>query len=349
MNSLLRNRVLTGDASRWLRQLPEAFVDCVVCSPPYIGLRDYGHPGQIGAEPTVEEWVKHLRMVMSQVARVLKPTGTCWLNLGDAYARHDRHGVSTKSRLLAPERLALALLADGWTVRNVIVWHKPNPTPSSVRDRLTCAWEPMYLLTRSRKYFFDLDAIRIPHTSQRAPSRQAVEQRRRPAWAGPLAGDQSGLDKLHTEGLPGHPLGKNPGDVWTVSTSGYRSGHHAAFPEALVERPLLAGCPERVCTTCGQPWEREPVQRRLGHLAVLGSLQPTCLCGRRWQPGLVLDPFMGSGTTAMVAGRLRRDWLGVELNPDFVTLSLRRLSRKRAERPAIRSPAGGGLGPTQTA
>lgn len=337
MNSLLRNRMLTGDASRWLRQLPQASVDCVMTSPPYVGLRNYGHPGQIGAEPSVEEWVEHLRTVMSQVAGVLKPSGTCWLNLGDAYARHQRHGAPPKSRLLAPERLALALLADGWIIRNVIVWHKPNPTPSSVRDRLTCAWEPIFLLTRSPHYFLDLDAIRIPHTSRRAPSRQSVEHRGRPAWAGPLAGDQSGLDRLHAQGLPGHPLGKNPGDVWTVATSGYRSGHHAAFPEALVERPVLAGCPERVCTTCGQPWGRQPATRQLGCLAVLGKLYPSCTCRSRWTPGLVLDPFMGSGTTALVAERLGRDWLGVELNPDFVALAERRLDRARQQRPAIRS------------
>ena len=336
MTGLPRNTILVGDAWHRLAELPPDSVDCVITSPPYFALRNYGHPAQIGLEASVSEWVDHLLAVIEELGRVLKPAGTLWLNLGDSYARHPRHGGPAKSLVLGPEKLLLGLHERGWIVRNKLVWAKPNPTPSSVRDRLTCSWEPIYLLTHSAQYFFDLDAIRLPHSSQRAPGRQRPVRRGRAAWAGPLAGDQSGLDRLHLAGLPGHPLGKNPGDVWTIPTSTVRSGHHAAFPEALVERPVLAGCPERVCQACGQAWERAAVVRQVGRLAVLGQPRPVCPCQAPSQPGLVLDPFMGSGTTAAVAQRLGRDWLGIELNPEFVAVAEGRLRQtgKGADRAA---------------
>ncbi len=333
MSGLPRNIVLVGDALKQLRDLPADSVDCVITSPPYFALRNYQVAGQIGLEPSVHDWVTNLVAVADELARVLKPEGSLWLNLGDSYSRHDRYGAPPKSFLLAPERLLLALIERGWIVRNKVVWAKPNPMPASVADRLTCAWEPLYFLVRSRRYYFDLDAIRIPHRSRprRQPrSRRGPEPRRpasgRPAaWAGPLAGDQSGLDRLKASGVPGHPLGKNPSDVWTVTKSTFRGGHHATFPEALVERPLLATCPERVCITCGLAWRRERLLTSLGHLAVQGELRPVCDCDAAWQPGLVLDPFVGSGTTAVVAERLHRDWLGVELNPVFAAVAETRI------------------------
>lgn len=343
MSRLPLNRILVGDAHEHLRRLPSGAVDMVLTSPPYVGLRNYFHSEQIGAQPDVHQWIAQLQPVMAEVARVLKPTGSLWLNLGDSYSRHVSHGALAKSRLLAPERLVLTLMADGWVVRNVIAWAKPNPTPSSVKDRLTCAWEPLYLLTRSRTYYFDLDAIREPHTS--APRRQPAGRRpasrgtRPAAWAGPLAGTQSGLDRLHAAGLPGHPLGKNPGDVWTLATSHAGQGHHATFPEALVVRPILAGSPERVCTRCEQPWVRAPIARQLGHLAVLAELTPSCACHAAWRPGVVLDPFMGSGTTAVVAERLGREWLGIELNPEFAARAEERVTLARRAS-AGRSPPG---------
>jgi hypothetical protein len=155
---------------------------------------------------------------------------------------------------------------------------------------------------------------------------------KRAAWAGPLAGDQSGLARLKHRGIPGHPLGKNPGDVWTLSTSTFRGGHHATFPETLVERPLLATCPQRVCIACGRAWQRAQVIRAVGYLAVSGELQPACECGAGWQPGIVLDPFVGSGTTAVAAQRLGRDWLGIELNPDFAAVADGRIAAARDDR-----------------
>jgi DNA modification methylase len=160
-----RNRVIVSDVHGALAQLPDSSVDCVITSPPYYLLRDYGVPGQIGLEASVEGWVDELRLAMRGVARVLKPTGTVWLNLGDSYSRHHHYGAPAKSLLLGPERLALGLVEDGWTVRNRIAWGKPNPMPSSVSDRLNTTWEFVYFLTRQPKYYFDLDAIRVPHRS----------------------------------------------------------------------------------------------------------------------------------------------------------------------------------------
>lgn len=335
---LPRNVVLVGDALEKLRELPASSVDTVVTSPPYFALRNYQVDGQIGLEKSVHDWVANLVAVADEVGRVLKPAGSFWLNLGDSYSRHDKYGAPPKGFLLAPERLLLELAARGWIVRNKVVWAKPNPMPASVRDRLTASWEPLYFLVRSRSYFFDLDAIRVPHTSAARLRRGERGRRRnrgggrgpeprrpakgRPAeWAGPLAGDQSGLDKLKASGIPGHLLGKNPADVWTLAKSTFRGGHHATFPETLVERPLLATCPERVCTACGTAWRYQRIVGATGALAVRGELRPSCLCGENWQPGVVLDPFMGAGTTAVVAEKLQRDWLGVELNPEFAQVA----------------------------
>ncbi len=333
MTGLLpRNVVLVGDATERLRRLPPASIDCVVTSPPYFALRNYGMPGQLGLEASVSEWGDHLLGVMEEVARVLKPAGTVWLNLGDTYSRRPAHGAPPKGLLLAPERLLLALADDGWIVRNKIVWAKPNPMPMSAQDRLTCSWEPLYLLTRSRHYYFDLDAIREPHRSVRSPTSRSRPPRTRPAtWAGPLAGTQSGLDVLRARGLAGHPLGKNPGDVWTQATTPGRGGHHATFPEALVRRPILASCPERVCPACGLAWQRQRVGRAVGRLAVLGALGPTCACGAGYRSGLVLDPFMGSGTVGVVAEAVGRDWLGIELNADFAAYAEQRIAQQRRE------------------
>jgi DNA modification methylase len=313
--NLPRNTILIGDAATRLCELPAASVDCVITSPPYFGLRDYGAEGQLGLEDSVQEWVANLLPVLDELGRALKPEGSVWLNLGDSYSRHPKYGAPTKSFTLGPERLLLALLERGWIVRNKVVWAKPNPMPTSVRDRLTAGWEPMYFLVRSRRYFFDLDAVRIPHRSQPSQSANAADAGWRSAWAGPLASPRAGLAELKRSGAPGHPLGKNPGDVWLISTSSFRGGHRATFPESLVERPVLATCPERTCLTCGRAWGREQVARAVGRLAVIGQLRPACSCGAGWRPGVVLDPFIGSGTTAVVAERLGRDWLGIELRP----------------------------------
>ena len=326
-----RNTIISGDVRTALPTVPDASVDTIITSPPYFQLRNYQAHGQIGLEPTVELWADQLAIVLDEAARVLKPTGSLWLNLGDAYSRHQKHGAPGKSLLLGPERVALELIRRGWIIRNKVIWAKTNPMPSSVKDRLSCTWEVVYFATRSPRYFFDLDMIRAPHRSKRpAVKAPKAHAENRAEWAGPLAaGDQHGLDKLKAAGLAGHPLGKNPGDLWQVPTANYRDAHHATFPTRLIERPLLATCPERVCSKCGLPWQREP-HRQIGALAVAGSLKPICDCKASYRPGLVLDPFMGSGTIAVTAEEHGRDWLGIEINPEFARLAERRIQNARA-------------------
>lgn len=323
------NRILIGDAHATLRKLPDDFVDCIVTSPPYFRLRDYQHAGQLGLEEHVQLWVNELRGILAEAARVLVPTGSVWLNLGDSYST-GHEGAPVKSLLLGPERLALALLQDGWIVRNKIIWAKRNPMPNPVRDRLSCTWEIVYLLVRERDYFFDLDGIRVPHATTKAAAKKTRAWSVPPAWRVSTS-NHDGLDALNAAGRVGHPLGKNPGDVWPLSTASYRGPHHAVFPVALVERPIKAGCPELRCRSCRQPWRRQTI-RKLGHLAVRGELQPTCVCGSVAEPGIVLDPFIGSGTTAIAAEQHGRNWLGIELNPGFARLANERITGARAAR-----------------
>jgi DNA modification methylase len=335
MKALPRNQVVVGDARTVLPSLPKYSVNCVITSPPYFNLRRYDMSDQIGLEHHVDEWAEELRVVLRGLARVLHPSGSLWLNLGDSYARNASVGANAKSLLLAPERVALAMIEAGWIIRSKVIWHKTNAMPSSARDRFSCAYEVLYLAVSSPHYFFDLDSIRItPRSSMNGPSAAAarrLEDQAVPPWAGPLAGNNRGLDGLKARGLSSHPLGKNPGDVWDYPTSNYRGAHHATFPEALLTRPLLASCPERVCISCNEPWRRERARRR-DHLVVLAELRPVCACNAAWRPGLVLDPFMGAGTVGVAAECHGRDWLGIELNPRFAAQAEQRIADARRER-----------------
>lgn len=347
-----RNTILIGDATEQLRTLATGSIDCAIFSPPYYQLRNYNREArQIGLEATITGWVEHLRAVMAEVARVLTPTGSAWLDLGDSYSRDPRYGAPAKGLLLAPERLLLALSDDGWIVRNKVIWAKSNPMPSSVADRLTTTYDVVYFLVRQAKgYFFDLDAIRVEHTTTSLRTAKEITDSKRPEWAGPLAGSNSGLSRARPGGIPGHLLGKNPGDVWRLPSSHYRGAHFATFPEALIARPLLATCPLRVCTACGAPWRHGPgrtfiLGKRLqaGHdphvrrypdrwqvLRQPGPIAPACSCDAPGRAGLVLDPFFGTGTTGVVAERHGRDWLGIELSADYAELAWQRLRKSKA-------------------
>src|SRR5665213_3181908 len=237
-----------------------------------------------------------------------------WVNLGDTYSRHHNYGAAPKSLLLAPERLLLALSDDGWIVRNKIVWAKTNPMPHAVGDRLTNSYDVVYFLTRSQKYFFDLDAIRVPHRSSRNSSRASLyppEAASAPLWR-QRGGGNRGPAARRARGEVGHELGKNPGDVWPMAAAGFRGAHFATFPPALVERPLLATCPELICDQCQTPFKRptrirreergrQRSPRREAHVlryarnySVIrerGPLLPKCSCGASVRPGIVLDPF----------------------------------------------------------
>ncbi len=259
-----------GDSLEVLRQLPDSSVDCCVTSPPYFGLRDYGQDGQYGLEATPAEYVETMRALFAEVRRVLADDGTLWLNIGDSYSRNpskggsgtpngrnvplmgypnksrvgssdeqvgraDRPGsrlggVPHKNLLGVPWLAAFALQADGWVLRNEIIWAKPNAMPESVSDRLSGRHEHVFLFAKSQRYWFDLDPIREPHTS--TPDREgknALRGQKAIRATGPNSG-------AYSEG------GRNPGDVWTIATMPFPEAHFATFPVALAERAILAGC-----------------------------------------------------------------------------------------------------------
>jgi len=357
MSLQLRNQILIGDVRDRLTEIPDASVDCIITSPPYYQLRDYGVSHQLGLEASVGDWVDELRLILNGLARVLKPTGSLWLNLGDTYSRHLRYGSAPKGLLLAPERLLLGLADDGWIVRNKIIWAKTNPMPHAVKDRLTNSYDVVYFLVRSPHYFFDLDAIRLPHrssTTRRNGRAYPPAEASAPGWR-QRGGGNLGLAAQKARGVVGHWLGKNPGDVWQIASANFPGQHFATFPPALVERPLLATCPEQICEQCGVPYrrptrswrdevksrrpqraERHVLRYRL-HYTVRrqrGPLQPECRCQADSRPGVVLDPFFGAGTVGLIAERHGRDWLGIELNPVYANLAEGRLAETRQERAA---------------
>lgn len=273
------DRTYVGDAESVMRRWPSAFVDLCVTSPPYFQMRDYGHTGQIGLEDTPDAYVQRLLPVLREVRRVLKPEGSLYLNIGDTYRNKSLVGI--------PWRVVRQLSRRGWYLRNAIVWHKPYGLPSAIKDRLTNRYEFVFHLTRSRRYYFDLDPLRVPNTDKRTRK-----------LTGPVRRGAQGLTHRPGAAVAGNfipdPRGKNPGDVWVIGpdTRAKRhiapggAVHYAPFPEPLVERPILAGSPPG---------------------------------------GIVLDPFMGSGTTAVVARRHGRRFLGVELVAAYAKLAEARL------------------------
>jgi len=264
-----------------------------------------------------------------------------------------------KSLCFQNYRLILRMIDEqGWILRNTIIWHKPNHMPSSVKDRFTNAYEPVFMLTKSKKYWFDLDAVRVPHKIE-SIKRAARARKSKKLDAGQYStsykNEYIGYDdlegKLSRGELRGtHPLGKNPGDVWEISTEGFPEAHFATFPEKLVEPMIKAGCPQWICNKCGKPRERitkierelEPHRKKLGigHKTIQATETSTihhiirnytlgwtdCGCNAGWHPGVVLDPFAGSGTTLYVARKLGRHYLGIELNPEYVKMAQKRLA-----------------------
>lgn len=300
------NSFLVGDVRERLKDLADQSVHCCVTSPPYFGLRDYGHTGQIGLEPTPDEYVLHLVDVFREVRRVLRDDGTLWLNLGDSYNAHpgqrkttDKAGTKQQSNAGspgAPSRhvsdckpkdligipwmVAFALRSDGWYLRQGIIWHKPNPMPESVTDRCTKAHEYIFLFSKSPRYYFDGESIKEPakypgdKRHLRKDSRKEFE---------PLCIDNGSRTRT------GNPTAekRNRRDVWTVATQPYSGAHFATFPPDLIEPCILAGC---------------------------------------LKGGVVLDPFGGAGTTGLVAQRLGRRFVLVELNPAYMALAEQRIA-----------------------
>ena len=323
-------RIINSDVMDGLRSLPDDSVDCVVTSPPYWGLRDYGVEGQIGLEKTPDEFVARLVEVFREVRRVLKADGTCWVNLGDSYANDGKWGGSTSGKHVTglhgdgigrgkrdtglkpkdlvgiPWRVAFALQADGWWLRQDIIWAKPNPMPESVTDRCTKSHEYVFLLTKSARYFYDAEAISEPSiypgdegylrgpiheasdkVTWRAQSQMDRKKARQNVPKGGFGGKTADTEQPAFRAIK---ESRNKRSVWTIATAPFPEAHFATFPPELPELCIKAGC-------------------RPG--------------------GTVLDPFSGAGTTALVADRLQRHAIGIELNPTYAAMSERRIASDR--------------------
>jgi site-specific DNA-methyltransferase (adenine-specific) len=281
------NKIIQGDCLAVLKTLKSESIDCVITSPPYWALRDYGVKGQLGLEPTFQEYINKLCNIFDEIKRVLKKTGTCWVNLGDTYygggrnrggdfknmsikQRSNRgtrdinattsfkwnHELETKNLCQIPFRFSIEMVNRGWILRNVIIWHKPNCMPSSVKDRFTVDFEYIFFFVKNKKYWFEKQYE--PHLTQ--------ENR----------------DFLN-------PLGRNKRSVWSIPTKPYKEAHFATFPPALVAIPIKAGCP---------------------------------------RGGVLLDPFCGSGTTCAAAKKLGRNYIGIELNPNYIEMAERRIAKE---------------------
>ena len=316
----MNHKILIGDCRESMQSMPAQSVQCCVTSPPYFGLRDYGHEGQIGLEETPDAFVAQLVEVFREVRRVLRDDGTVWLNLGDTYAANrggttppaqtvaggmngkggqkerrgqaegynptrdcTRYGLKHKDLIGIPWRVAFALQQDGWYLRQDIIWHKPNPMPESVRDRCTKAHEYIFLLTKSERYFYDADAIKEPSKSKSEGIRFGESK----------YGDNDDPKYATKSGNVSKEYDKsNKRSVWTVATKPYSGAHFATFPPDLIEPCILAGS----------------------------------------KPGdTVLDPFGGSGTTGMVALQHGRNAVLCELNSEYVAIAEARINKATAQ------------------
>ncbi len=300
-----RDVILCGDALAVLRTLPDSYVQCVVTSPPYYQLRDYGTAMQIGLEATPEQYVDTLVAVFREVRRVLRADGVLWLNLGDTYAsrpswgrgssstlegrkqsaiggpERSMTGLRPKQLLGIPWRTAIALQEDGWLLRSEVIWHKPNCFPESVKDRPTRSHEQLFLFAKSGRYFYDADAIRETNVTRSNRRNKRQEAYGAQAHYKPVSSGEREWN---------HPLGHNKRTVWTIATQPYAVAHFATFPPKLVEPCILAGSR---------------------------------------QSDIVLDPFVGSGTVPMVALAHGRHYIGIDLNAEYCALAEQRIARAR--------------------
>lgn len=305
------NRIYQEPCLNTLRKMPDGFIDCVITSPPYWQLRDYGYPEQWGLEPTFQEYLEHLWEMMNEIYRVLKPEGTVWINLGDSYngskegstqgstnaitvkrglnenqfnlKKTKQSRIANKCLLLIPHRFGIGCIDRGWIIRNDIIWAKRNGMPEPVNDRFTKKHEYIFFMTKQEKYYFDLDSIRDKHKwahdKRNDGKRHEYEE-----------GVKSQNNKwLATNAVSFSPNGKNPGsvsDFWDVTTKGSSSEHYAAYNDELIKKPILAGCPEG---------------------------------------GIIYDPFMGTGSTAEAALRANRNFIGSEMGEKYCKIAEERL------------------------
>jgi len=294
-----------------LKQLSDSSVNCVVTSPPYWQLRDYGFDGQWGLEPTFEQYLNNLWSMMDEIRRVLTDDGTVWVNLGDTYSRgfRSKDGINhtamykttetieprtkplylleDKCLLLIPQRFAIGCIERGWIVRNEIIWAKPNGMPESVTDRFTKKHEQIYFLTKNKKYFFDLDAVRVPHKRDWSKENHGFLSGKVNETA---INTNQNINRKEVAKM--NENGRNPGDTWFINTRGSSEKHYAMYNDELIKKPILAGCPKN---------------------------------------GVILDTFMGSGTTGVVALHYGRKFIGIEANHNYFDIAQKNIERENAQ------------------
>ena len=376
MKIIPANVILHGDALERLRELATESIDCVITSPPYWALRNYGVRGQLGLEPRFDDYIERLCAIFDEVQRVLKKTGTCWVNLGDTYAGSGKgfgdknadpkmkHGgrertirppkplIPDKSLCMIPFRFAIEMSNRGWILRNTIIWYKPNCMPASAKDRFTIDFEYLFFFSKSQKYWFEQQfepwSDRNIHDLKRTGKHIRYDGKHRNDLGnrGVVVGDPA--------------IGRNKRSVWTIPTKPFAEAHFATYPEALCETPIRAGCPEFVCIKCGKPREKIFQKRHLvssgpnkmvikprglaQNALVIQKLPKDpygdmprreriekgysdCGCTAGFIGGIVLDPFMGAGTTALAAIRQNKRFIGIELNPGYIKIANARLER----------------------
>jgi len=301
----MKNKIIEGDCLEVLKTLPDESVDMVMTSPPYWALRDYGVEGQLGLEPTFQEYINKLCDIFDEVKRVLKKEGTCWVNMGDTYSAQrwtgngkgqpmnkfrDGHrdlnpqkitGMPDKCLVQIPSRFAIEMCKRGWILRNEIIWHKPNCMPSSVKDRFTVDFEKLFFFVKSKKYYFETQYEPMAESTlmKAATSSYVVKN-------GKSIGKTQFAVNHEIDWKPSEK-GRNKRAVWTITTKPFKEAHFATYPEELCETPIKAGCPAG---------------------------------------GIVLDPFFGAGTTGVVAKKLGRNYLGIELNPEYIKIAEKRIN-----------------------
>nr|DAS17739.1 MAG TPA: adenine-specific methyltransferase [Caudoviricetes sp.] len=301
-------KILQGDALEKIKEIESESIDCIVTSPPYWQLRDYGIDEQLGLEETVEEYLERLISVFDEAWRVLKDSGTVFVNMGDTYSNVNSKFISgsnnknyyidkqtaktrkktdirRKSKMMIPERFAIAMIERGWILRNEIIWHKPNVVPEAVNDRFTNDFEKIYFFTKNEKYYFEKQYE--PYSEK---TLTAFKDGIMPTGKKKMLGAGESKTGMREINKPWKAVysenGRNMRTVWNIATKGIKEAHFATFPEELVRRCILAGCPEN---------------------------------------GIVLDPFLGSGTSLKVAKKFNRNGIGIELNPDYINMSINRI------------------------
>ena len=392
------NIIIQGNALNVLKKFSDESIDCIITSPPYYGLRDYGVKGQIGLEKTFDEYLNNLLAITAELKRVLKKTGTMFWNHGDSYGgsgmgagysdKSTLQGFTsenTKGRTMAKEswnhdtrpntakgyekclmlqahRLAIRMIDEqGWILRNQLIWWKPNCMPSSVKDRFTVDYEPVFFFSKSKKYYFE---------PQFEPHESSLEEITRQRKGEPVEKVQYAQTHKSYGGVGFGNQGRNKRCVWKIPTQPFSEAHFAVFPEKLIETPIKAGCPEFICKKCGKAREKIIVGEggsigkswhehendmevgagqisRIGDLAnesgekyrtlllavILASLRvdkgmTDCKCKAGYTSGIVLDPFAGAGTTCVVAQKLKRQWIGIELSKDYIKIAEKRLMQE---------------------